>query len=125
MCYYFNNLYYMFYSDFVYFLLGDTLWYSVTFLGHIHSWFQPYNTVKPVLNGYSNRRPKVGFQDRLSLIAGQKYFRMLQESVPQYFLPSLSYNLSLRPLLCLFLSGRLRQVLLYKARFFCRDQHLL
>ena len=31
----------------------------------------------------------------------------------QYFRPSLNYHLSLRPLLCLFLSGRLRQVLLY------------
>ena len=30
----------------------------------------------------------------------------------QYFRPSLSYHLSLRPLLCLFLSGPLRQVLL-------------
>ena len=38
---------------------------------------------------------------------------MLQESILQYFLPSLSYHLSLRPLFCLFLSDRLRQVLLY------------
>ena len=30
----------------------------------------------------------------------------------QYFRPSLSYHLSLRSLFCLFLSGRLRQVLL-------------
>ena len=30
-------------------------------------------------------------------------------------LPSLSYNLSLRPIFCLFLNGRLRQVLLYIA----------
>ena len=32
-------------------------------------------------------------------------------SILQYFGPSLSYHLSLRPLFCLFLSGRLRQVL--------------
>ena len=38
---------------------------------------------------------------------------MLQESILQYFRPSLSYDLSLRPLFCLFLSSRLRQVLLY------------
>ena len=38
---------------------------------------------------------------------------MLQESILQYFRPSLSYHLSLRPLFLLFLSGRLRQVLLY------------
>ena len=34
-------------------------------------------------------------------------------SILQYFRPSLSYHLPLRPLFCLFLSGRLRQVLLY------------
>ena len=34
-------------------------------------------------------------------------------SILQYFRPSLSYHLSLRSLFCLFLSGRLRQVLLY------------
>ena len=38
---------------------------------------------------------------------------MLQESILQYFQPSLSYHLSSRPLFCLFLSGRLRQVLMY------------
>ena len=62
-----------------------------------------YFTIKPVLSGHSNRRPKIGFQDRLSLNAGQKYCRMLQESILQYFRPSLSYHLSLIPLLCLFL----------------------
>ena len=59
------------------------------------------------------RRPKIVFQDRLSLNAVQKYCRMLQESILQYFWPSLSYHLSLRSLFCLFLSGRFRQVLLY------------
>ena len=34
-------------------------------------------------------------------------------SILQYFRPSLSYHLPFRPLFCLFLSGRLRQVLLY------------
>ena len=34
-------------------------------------------------------------------------------SILQYFRPSLSYHLSLRPLVCLFLSGRFTQVLLY------------
>ena len=37
-----------------------------------------YNTVKTVLSRYSKRRPKIGFQHRLSLNAGQKYCRMLQ-----------------------------------------------
>ena len=36
-------------------------------------------------------------------------------SILQYFPPLLSYHLSLRPLFCLFLSGRFRQVLLYFA----------
>ena len=62
-------------------------------------------TVKHVLSGLSNRILKISFQDRLSLNAGQKYCRMLQESILQYFRPSLSYHLSLRSLFCLFLSG--------------------
>ena len=33
---------------------------------------------KPVLSAHSKRRPKIGFQDQLSLNAGQKYCRMLQ-----------------------------------------------
>ena len=53
-------------------------------------------TVNPVLSGHSKRKPKlvfkIGFQDRLSLNVGQKYCRMLQESILQYFRPSLSYN---------------------------------
>ena len=59
-------------------------------------------------SGYSKTCLK-RFLDRLSLNAGQKYCR----SILQYFRPSLSYHLSLRPLFCLFLSGLLRQVLLY------------
>ena len=39
---------------------------------------------------------------------GQKYCRMLQWSILQYFRPALSYHLSFRTLFCLFLSGRLR-----------------
>ena len=70
-------------------------------------------TVKPVLSSHSKRTPKMGFQDQLSLNAGKKYCRMLQESILQYFQPSLSYYLSLRPLFCPFLRGRLRQVLLF------------
>ena len=34
-------------------------------------------------------------------------------SILQYFRPALSYKLSIRPLFCLFLSGRFTQVLLY------------
>ena len=35
-------------------------------------------TVKPVLSGHSERRPKIGFQDQLSLSGQKKYCRMLQ-----------------------------------------------
>ena len=58
------------------------------------------------------KKTKNWFQNRLSLNAGQKYCRMLKESILQYFRPSLSYYSSLTPLFCLFLNGRLRQVLL-------------
>ena len=42
-------------------------------------------------------------------------------SILQYFRPSLSYQLLLRSLLCLFLSGRFTQVLLYRhlSTFLC------
>ena len=71
------------------------------------------STVKPVLSGHSKRRPKIGFQDRLPLNAGQSIAECSKGSILQYFRPALSYHLSLRFLFCLFLSGRLRQVLLY------------
>ena len=47
------------------------------------------------------------FKDQVSLNAGQKYCRMFQRYILQYFWPSLSYLLSLRSLFCLFSSGRL------------------
>ena len=68
---------------------------------------------KTCLNRPLKKKTKIVFQDRISLNAGQKYCRMLKESILQYFRPSLSYHLFLRPLFCLFLSGCLRQVLLY------------
>ena len=54
------------------------------------------DTVEPALSGYSKRRHKLGFQDGLALNAGQRYSRMLQESILQYFRPPLSYHLSLK-----------------------------
>ena len=59
------------------------------------------------------KKTEIGFQNRLWLNGGQKDCRMLQKSILQYVRPALSYHLSLRLLFCLFLSGRLRQVLLY------------
>ena len=88
--------------------LGSLLWIHIVYnIGYI----RPNTcTVKPALSGHSKRRPKIGFQDRLLLNAGQKYCRMLQESILHYFQPSLSNRLSLRPSFCIFLNGRLRQV---------------
>ena len=60
-----------------------------------------------------SQRWKFGFQNQLSLKAGQKYCRYSKGSILQYFRLSLSYHLSLRSLFCLFLSGRFTQVLLY------------
>ena len=65
-----------------------------------------------VQNGHSQKDRKFGFQDQLSLNAGQQYCRMLQVVIRQYFRPSFGYHLSLRSFL-LFLSGRFTQVLLY------------
>ena len=39
----------------------------------------PQNYRKPVLSDPSQKRPKLRFQDRLSLSAGQKYCRMLRK----------------------------------------------
>ena len=56
----------------------------------------------PGLSGHSKEKPKIVSQDLLFLNAGQKYCRMLQESILQYFRPSLSYHLSSSSLFCLF-----------------------
>ena len=49
-----------------------------------------------------SKRPKIGFQDQLLLHAGQKYCRMLQGGILQYFRPSLSYHLSLKSFFSIF-----------------------
>ena len=60
------------------------------------------------------KRQKIGFQDRLSLNAGQKYRRMLQGKHSAILSTFIKLPLmSLRPLFCLFLSGHFTQVLLY------------
>ena len=63
-----------------------------------------------------SKRPKIGFQDQLSLNAGQKYSKehsAIPWSILQYFQPSLSYHLSSRSLFCVFWSGNFTQDLLY------------
>ena len=60
-----------------------------------------------------SKRLKIGFQDQLTLNAGQSIAECSPWSILQYFRPSLSYHLSQRSLFCLFLSGHFTQVLLY------------
>ena len=71
-----------------------------------------------------SKRPKIGFQDQLSLKCRSKVLQnapvehsaiLLQWSILHYFRSSLSYHLSLRSLFYLFLSGRFTQVLLYES----------
>ena len=69
-----------------------------------------YMYSKTCLKRPLSKRPKMGFQDQLSLNAGQKYCRMLQGEHSAILRPALSYHIALRPLFCLFLRGRLRQV---------------
>ena len=69
-------------------------------------------TVKPVLSGHSKRRPKLVFKTNYCLIQIKSIAECSKGSILQYLRPSLSYHLSLSSLICLFLSGRLRQVLL-------------
>ena len=84
------------------------------------------------------KRPKIDFQDRLSLNAGQKYCRMLQEEHSAILLTVIKLPFVIKILICLFLGGCFTQVLLYvqisygylaKAFIFfrlnaCREQRL-
>ena len=67
------------------------------------------------------KKTKIGFQDRLSLNVGQTYCRMLQGEHSAILLTFIKLPFVINifvlsifewPLNCLFLSGRLRQVLL-------------
>ena len=51
-------------------------------------WYYSKTCVKWPLS----KRPTIGFQDQLSLDAGQKYCRMLKGSILQCFRPALSAN---------------------------------
>ena len=69
--------------------------------------FTPYQQTysKTCVKQPPSIRLKIGFQDQLLLNAGQKYSRMLQGEHSAILLTFI-YNLSLRSLFCLFLSGR-------------------
>ena len=68
------------------------------------------NTIKPVLRGHS----KIGFQYQLTLNAGQKYCRMLLLEHSAMFSTFIKLPFSIKTFVFdYFLSGHLRQVLLY------------
>ena len=71
------------------------------------------HTVKHFLSSHSKKNTKIGFQYRLSLNADQKHCRMLQGEHSAMLSTSIKLPFSLRSLVCLFLSGRFTQVLLY------------
>ena len=75
------------------------------------------NTVKPVLSDHSRRRPKLFFKSDHRWMQIKSIAECSNGSILQYFWPSLSYHLPLRHLFCLFLSGRLRPVLLYMTMY--------
>ena len=92
-------------------------------LSFVYKWILPsglikikLHTVKPVLRGHSKRRPKLVFKTDHRLMQVKSIEECSKGSILQYLRPSLSYHLSLISWFCLFLSGRLRQVLLYIAR---------
>ena len=58
------------------------------------------------------KRPKLVFKTDYRWMQVKSIAECSKGSILQYFQPSLSYHLSLRSLFCLFLNGRLRQVLL-------------
>ena len=65
----------------------------------------------PYVCCYSKTSAKICFQDQTSQV--KSIAECSKRSFQKYFLPSLSYHLSLRTLFCLFLSGRFTQVLSY------------
>ena len=83
--------------------------------------FERYIPLNPQNCKYSNtclkrplkNRQNKGLKDKWQLNEGQKYCRMLSWSILQYFWPAFSHHRSWKPILIFFLSGRLRQVLLY------------
>ena len=86
-----------------------------TFVVYALPYFRHYS--KTCLKRPLKRTPKTGFYTDYRFMQVKSIAECSKGSILQYFRPSLSYNFPLRPLLCLFLSGRLRQVLLYMKRW--------
>ena len=75
-------------------------------------WVWKY-TVKPVLSGHSKIDKTKTLQTNGGLMKVKSIAECSPWSILQYFWPALSDNRSWKPILVFFLSGRLRQVLLY------------
>ena len=73
--------------------------------------------VKPVKNGHSQKDPKLVSKTNNRLMQVKSIAECSKGSILQYCRSSLSYHLSLRSLICLFLSGRLRHGLRYCNHF--------
>ena len=67
------------------------------------------HTVKPVSNGHSQKDQKLVFKTNFCLMEVKSIAECSKCSILQYFQPSLSYHLLLRPLFCLLLNGRSTQ----------------
>ena len=78
------------------------------------------STVKPMQNSNSQKGNKLVFKIIYSVMQVKSIAECSPWSILQHFRPSLSYCLSLRSLLCLILSGRFTQVLLYQNLIFNR-----
>ena len=66
-----------------------------------------------------SERPKKGFQNHSSLIAGQKYCRIPQGEHSAIYSTCIKLSFVIKITFCLFLSSRLRQVLLYYQNLLC------
>ena len=73
----------------------------------------PELTVKPVLSGRSKEDQILVFKTDYRLMQVKSIAECSKRAFFNTFNPSISYHLSLRPVFCLFLSGRFTQVLLY------------
>ena len=74
-------------------------------------------TVKPVLNGHSQKDRKLVFKTNYRLMQVKSIAECSKVSVPQYFRPSLSYRLSLRIFVLSILSDRFTQVVQYIIKY--------
>ena len=66
------------------------------------------STLKPVLSGHSQKGQKWVFKTNYCLMQVKSIAECSPWSILQYFRPTLSYHMALRPFYCIFLSGRLR-----------------